>query len=263
LLAKPHGIIFLTGPTGSGKTTTLYTCLSRLNKNDTKIITVEDPVEYYLRGVVQVQIHGDVGLSFATALRSMLRNDPDVMMVGEVRDLETARITIQAALTGHLVFSTLHTNDAASGITRLMDMGIEPYLISSAVECFIAQRLVRVLCLQCRIPAKVSLEVARDFGLDPARVQEVNIYEAKGCKACRMTGFQGRIAIGEFLLLDDEMRLMISRQASAREIKDKAISKGMKTLRRHGWEKVAAGLTTPGEVLRATQEEQGSQYDEI
>ncbi len=255
LLQKSHGIIFLTGPTGSGKTTTLYSCLALLNKDDTKIITVEDPIEYQLRGAVQVQVHNDIGLHFSTALRSMLRADPDVMMVGEVRDVETARITIQAALTGHLVFSTLHTNDAASGIARLMDMGIEPYLIASAVECFIAQRLVRVVCPACRIRMKVTQEMIRDFDLSPDDVLEAVIYEAVGCKACRMTGFNGRIAIVEFLMLDDDIRAMIVSRASAVEIKDKAIAKGMKTLRRHGWEKVLSGHTTPGEVLRITHED--------
>jgi len=255
LLSKEHGTIFVTGPTGSGKTTTLYSCLVALNKDDTKIITVEDPVEYQLGGVIQVQVHADIGLQFSTVLRSMLRNDPDVLMVGEVRDMETAQIAIQAALTGHLVLSTLHTNDAASGITRLMDMGIEPYLIASAVECFIAQRLVRMVCVQCRKPVAVTALMIKDFGLDPKAVSDVTVYESTGCSVCRMTGFQGRQAIGEFLLLDDSIRAMIIRRASAGEIKEQAIRKGMKTLRVNGWEKVVAGLTTPSEVIRVTHED--------
>ncbi|MEI8012942.1 MAG: ATPase, T2SS/T4P/T4SS family [Candidatus Omnitrophota bacterium] len=255
LLAKSHGIIFITGPTGSGKTTTLYSCLSVLNKESSKIVTIEDPIEYQLKGAVQVQVHNEIGLHFATALRSMLRNDPDIMMVGEVRDQETSRITIQAALTGHLVFSTLHTNDAASGVARLMDMGIEPYLIASAVQCFIAQRLVRVVCPHCRVPVQLTAAMVNGFDVPFEQVKSLTVYEAKGCKLCRMTGYLGRIAIGEFLILDDEIRLMITGKASVEEIKNKAISKGMKTLRRHGWEKIIAGSTTIGEVLRVTGED--------
>jgi type II secretory ATPase GspE/PulE/Tfp pilus assembly ATPase PilB-like protein len=255
LLRKEHGTIFLTGPTGSGKTTTLYSCLVELNKDDTKIITVEDPVEYQLGGIVQVQAHADIGLNFATVLRSMLRNDPDVLMVGEVRDRETAQIAVQAALTGHLVLSTLHTNDAASGIARLMDMGVEPYLIASAVECFIAQRLVRVVCVHCRKRVVVTPVMARDFGFEYDTIQAAAVYESAGCPACRMTGFQGRQAIGEFLFLDEKIRSMIVRRSSAGEIKDSAIRGGMKTLRMNGWEKIIAGLTTPSEVIRVTHED--------
>ncbi len=254
LLAKPHGIVFLTGPTGSGKTTTLYSCLAAVNRGDTKIITVEDPVEYQLKGVVQIQANAGIGLSFSVALRSILRNDPDVIMIGEVRDAETAQIAIQMALTGHLVFSTLHTNDAASGVTRLIDIGIEPYLIASSVECFIAQRLVRVLCPNCKQPAPLTKMVEHEFNLSKINPASL-IFEAKGCKLCRMTGYAGRAAISEFLILDDAIRELIVKRAPSGQIKQQAVSAGMKTLRQHGWEKVAAGMTSPSEVLRATQDD--------
>jgi len=254
LMYKPHGIIFLTGPTGSGKTTTLYSCLAAINAEDTKIITVEDPVEYQLKGVVQVQANPAIGLTFATALRSILRNDPDVIMIGEVRDFETAQIAIQMSLTGHLVFSTLHTNDAASGITRLIDIGIEPYLIASSVECFLAQRLVRLLCPVCKKPTAYTDTIRKEFKLN--HISEVpEIYEAVGCKECRMTGYSGRQAICEFLVLNEKMRSMITGRATSREIKQLAILDGMKTLRQHGWEKAALGLTSPSEVLRVTEDE--------
>jgi len=251
LINRPHGIIFLTGPTGSGKTTTLYSCLNAINAVDTKIITVEDPVEYQLKGAVQVQANSAIGLTFAAALRSILRNDPDVIMIGEVRDFETAQIAIQMSLTGHLVFSTLHTNDAASGITRLVDIGIEPYLIASSVDCFLAQRLVRLLCPVCKKLTPFTSSMKMEFGLSLA--QDPVIYEAVGCKECRMTGYRGRQAICEFLILNEKMRDMITARATSREIKHQAISDGMKTLRQHGWEKVALGLTSPSEVLRVTE----------
>jgi type II secretory ATPase GspE/PulE/Tfp pilus assembly ATPase PilB-like protein len=253
LINKPHGIIFLTGPTGSGKTTTLYSCLTAINAEDTKIITVEDPVEYQLKGAVQVQANPAIGLTFAAALRSILRNDPDVIMIGEVRDFETAQIAIQMSLTGHLVFSTLHTNDAASGITRLIDIGIEPYLISSSVDCFLAQRLVRLLCPACKKSTPFTDALRNEFGLGHLS-QEPVIYEAVGCKECRMTGYSARQAICEFLILNEKMREMITARASSREIKHQAILDGMKTLRQHGWEKVALGLTSPSEILRATED---------
>jgi type II secretory ATPase GspE/PulE/Tfp pilus assembly ATPase PilB-like protein len=253
LLSKSHGIVFLTGPTGSGKTTTLYSCLAELNKDDTKIITIEDPVEYQMRGVIQIQVHPQIGLTFATGLRSVLRNDPDIIMIGEVRDFETAQISIQMSLTGHLVFSTLHTNDAASGITRLMDMGIEPYLIASSIECFMAQRLVRLLCSTCKRPTQMTSEIIREFHLDD-QDRKSTIYEAKGCPACRMTGYLGRQAVCEFLIFNEHIRALILKRASSSEINQQAVLDGMKTLRRHGWEKVAAGLTSPSEILRVTQE---------
>ncbi len=255
LIRKPHGVIFLTGPTGSGKTTTLYSCLSRVNDSEKKIITVEDPVEYQLKGITQVNINAPIGLTFAAGLRSILRHDPDVIMVGEVRDVETAEIAIQSALTGHLVFSTLHTNDAAGGISRLQDMGIEPFLISSAVECLIAQRLVRKICPECKKALKVTAEIEKDFGLTPGDSKDVTIYEGKGCDACRNTGYKGRQAIYEFLFLNEEIRKMIIENASAGQIKEKAVSMGMKTLREYGWKKVVEGITTPSEVLRVSHED--------
>lgn len=239
LIRQPHGIIFVTGPTGSGKSTTLYACLSRLNTRDRKIVTIEDPVEYELRGITQTQINPKIDLSFSRALRSMLRHDPDVMMVGEVRDKETAEITIQTALTGHLVFSTLHTNDAAGAAVRLIDMGIDPYLIASTVRAFIAQRLVRLICAECRD------YYTADNGQRFAR--------GRGCPRCNRTGFYGRIAIYEFLLMTRTIQDLILQRASAMNIRDQAITEGMITLAKDGWEKVAQGLTTAEEVLRVTQ----------
>jgi type II secretion system protein E len=259
LISKPHGIIFVTGPTGSGKTTTLYACLSKLNTRSRKILTIEDPVEYELKGISQTQINPKIGVTFAVMLRSMLRHDPDIMMVGEVRDFETAEITIQTALTGHLVFSTLHTNDAASGITRLIDIGIEPYLIASSVEAFIAQRLVRVICDKCKAEDRgqmpeVRAQIENDLK-DEIREKklEIKIYKGKGCKACNNTGYMGRTGIYEFLLINDEIRKLILQKTSSDIIKKKAIEFGMRILRQDGWEKVLAGITTPEEVMRVTQ----------
>jgi len=255
LTSKPHGIIFVTGPTGSGKTTTLYACLSKLNTRSRKILTIEDPVEYELKGVSQTQINPKIGVTFAVMLRSMLRHDPDIMMVGEVRDFETAEITIQTALTGHLVFSTLHTNDAASGITRLIDIGIEPYLITSSVEAFIAQRLVRVICDKCKESYQLSAfshQHLQEFKLI-AEGRELTAYKGKGCKACNNTGYMGRTGIYEFLLVNDEIRKLILQKTSSDIIKKKAVELGMKVLRQDGWEKVLAGITTPEEVMRVTQ----------
>lgn len=255
LIKKPHGIVFVTGPTGSGKTTTLYSCLSRVNQMDKKIITIEDPIEYQLNGVTQIQINPRIGLTFAAGLRSMLRHDPDIMMVGEVRDFETAEIAIQVALTGHLVFSTIHTNDAASAVTRLLDMGVEPYLVSSSVECFVAQRLVRLICPKCKEPSKLTSEMAKEFGLPVSELTGVTVYQGKGCESCKFTGYRGRQGIYEFLFLNDQIRDMIIAHATANQIKSKAIQQGMRTLRQDGWEKIKKGLTTPAEVIRVTQEE--------
>lgn len=251
LIKKPHGIIFVTGPTGSGKSTTLYACLSKLNTRDRKIITVEDPVEYELRGISQIQINPKIGLTFARALRSMLRHDPDIMMVGEVRDIETAEITIQTALTGHLVFSTLHTNDAASGATRLIDIGVEPYLIASSVDAFVAQRLVRVICDKCKEKEKIKNEKLEIEDLPKGK--ETIIYRGKGCKACNNTGYMGRTGIYEILLVNEEIDKLILQKTSSEEIKKRAVALGMKTLRHDGWKKVMAGITTPEEVMRVTQ----------
>jgi type II secretion system protein E len=252
VIRKPHGIIFVTGPTGSGKSTTLYACLSRINLPNIKIITIEDPIEYQLRGVNQIQVQPKIGLSFATGLRHMLRHDPDVMMVGEVRDYETAEIAIRAALTGHLVFSTLHTNDACGTVTRLLDMGVEPFLVSSSLECLIAQRLVRLICPDCKAPIKPNkeiLEQIQDIEFDAGKIQ---LYEGKGCKNCRFTGYRGRTGIYEILPMSGPIREMVLARASSQEIKKKAISMGMRTLRQDGLNKVVSELTTLAEVMRVT-----------
>ena len=253
LTGRPNGIIFLTGPTGSGKTTTLYACLARMNTDAHKIITIEDPIEYQIKGITQIQINPPIGLTFAQGLRSMLRHDPDIMMVGEVRDKETATTAVQVALTGHLIFSTLHTNDAASGITRLLDMGIESYLITSTVQCFIAQRLVRRLCPQCKEPVELTGAMIEEYGDDISFKPDQMIFRHKGCESCHGTGYKGREAIYEFLVLDDDIRKLIIAKSTANEIKTLAVKKGMKTLRRAGWEKIRDGITTIEEVTRVTQ----------
>ncbi len=260
LIQKPHGIIFVTGPTGSGKTTTLYSCLSRINTRERKIITLEDPIEYEMTGVTQIQVMPEIDFDFARGLRSVLRHDPDVIMLGEVRDLETAEIAIRVALTGHLVFSTLHTNDAASGITRLIDIGVEPYLLASSVEEFIAQRLIRTICQDCKmedksIPEELKLQIARDLGLKS--VADVKVYKGKGCPTCNQTGFFGRVAIYEFLPIDEDIKELIVRKTPSNQIQKLAVSKGMRTLRQDGWQKVISGLTTPEEVMKTTPAEKG------
>jgi type IV pilus assembly protein PilB len=238
MIAAPHGILFVTGPTGSGKSTTLYACLSKLNTRDRKIITIEDPVEYELRGITQTQMNPKIGLTFASALRSMLRHDPDVMMVGEVRDRETAEIAVQTAMTGHLVLSTLHTNDAAGGAARLIDMGIDPYLITSTVQAFMAQRLVRTICENCREMTSQA----------DGRVR----YHGRGCVLCNQCGYRGRIAICEFMPLTEEISGLILGRASAHQIRERASALGMATLREDGLAKVEQGLTTEEELLRVT-----------
>ena len=250
LIDKPHGIIFVTGPTGSGKTTTLYACLSRLNAPSVKILTIEDPIEYQLTGITQLQVHPKIGFSFAQGLRSMLRHDPDIMMVGEVRDPETAEITIRSALTGHLVFSTLHTNDAAGAVTRLLDMGVEPYLVASSVLGFIAQRLVRVVCSACREMRPPDPGLREEFGVAelPAAIAH-----GRGCAACNGTGYKGRTAIYEFLLLTEPVQSLVLKRASSHEIARLARQANkMRTLRQDGWRKILEGITTPQEVLRVT-----------
>ena len=261
LIDRPHGIIFVTGPTGSGKTTTLYACLSKLNSTDRKILTIEDPIEYQLAGITQIQVHPKIGLSFAQGLRSMLRHDPDVMMVGEVRDPETAEITIRSALTGHLVFSTLHTNDASGGITRLLDMGVEPFLVSSSVLCFIAQRLGRVICRECQEDMPASPALREQFGV---RDLPKTLKRGRGCPTCKGTGYRGRTAIYEFLVVDEPIQRLILQRASSHEIARAAQQHGpsapsggagragMRPLRQDGWLKIAQGITTPQEVLRVT-----------
>ncbi|MBI3615038.1 MAG: Flp pilus assembly complex ATPase component TadA [Candidatus Omnitrophica bacterium] len=257
LIQIPHGILFVTGPTGSGKTTSLYAVLSRLNSRERSIVTIEDPIEYELKGITQVQVNSKINLSFARTLRNVLRHDPNVLMVGEVRDRETAEIAIQAALTGHLVFSTLHTNDAASGTTRLVDMGIEPYLVSSAVEAFIGQRLVRLICRECReeISPESAAKAAR-LSADElrSRVQgATHFYRGKGCSVCKQTGYRGRTGIYEILELKTQIQEMILNKIPAHEIKKCAVQLGMRTLQDDGWAKAAQGLTTPEEILRVTQ----------
>jgi len=254
LILKPHGIIFVTGPTGSGKTTTLYASLTRINTKDRKIITIEDPIEYEMTGITQIQVMPEIGLDFARGLRSILRHDPDVIMVGEVRDLETAEIAIRVALTGHLVFSTLHTNDAASAITRLVDIGVEPYLVASSVEAFIAQRLIRVICVDCKYedesaPIELKELIANDLGINS---HEVKIFRGKGCPNCNFTGFFGRTAIYEILLVDEPIKDLILKKAPSGQIKRVAISHGMRTLRQDGWGKIILGVTTPEEVMKVT-----------
>ncbi len=255
LVQRPHGIVLVTGPTGSGKTTTLYACLNEINTATRKIITLEDPIEYEMEGITQIQVNPKFHFDFATGLRSVLRHDPDIIMVGEIRDLETAEIAIRTALTGHLVFSTLHTNDAASGITRLLEMGVEPFLVSSSIEAFVAQRLVRNICPKCKEavgnpPAEIQQEIAVSLGLEAG--QEVSIFRGRGCEMCHQTGFYGRTAIYEILLVNDEIRAAIVDRRGAEEIKRLAMARGMTTLRQDGWQKVVAGVTTPEEVMNVT-----------
>ncbi len=254
MIERPHGIVLVTGPTGSGKTTTLYAALSKINSPDKNIITIEDPVEYQLKGIGQIQVNAKIHLTFAAGLRSVLRQDPDVILVGEIRDSETAEIAIQAALTGHLVFSTLHTNDSAGAVTRLIDMKIEPFLISSSVMGILAQRLVRVLCKECREPYQMTAGEIAELEIRTGAAG-ITVYRAKGCEACFHTGYFGRSAIYELLTVDDEMRQMIMKNSDASMIKALAMEKGMRSLRQDGAEKILAGITSVDEVVRVTQKE--------
>ena len=256
LIRKPHGIIMVTGPTGSGKSTSLYTYLATINSTDIRILTAEDPIEYEMAGINQVQMKPEIGLTFATTLRTMLRQDPDVIMVGEIRDKETAEIAIQAALTGHLVFSTLHTNDAAGAVTRLIDMGVEPFLVSSSVEALIAQRLVRTLCQECKKPADLENYDLDELGIPLDRIEGSEISQPNGCDACRNTGYRGRTGIYEVLVMNDAIRPLVIARASSSEIKHVALKEGMRTLRDDGWEKVLNGVTTIEEVLRVSEEDE-------
>ncbi len=251
LTELPHGVILMTGPTGSGKTTTLYALLARLNKVGTKIITVEDPVEYQMQGISQVQTHSRIGLTFASVLRSILRHDPDVILIGEIRDSETADIAVRSSLTGHLVLSTLHTNDAPSAVTRLIDMGVEPYLISSCVEGIVAQRLVRRVCLNCRKTYE-PLEAIRNeiASFYPDRIAEAEFVHGHGCPTCGFTGYRGRSAINEVMIMSDPLRAMVVERRPANIIKDLAMEEGMVTLRQDGWLRVVEGRTSVEEVLR-------------
>ena len=252
-LGLPHGLFLVTGPTGSGKSTTLYGSLRMLNTTDRKIITIEDPVEYQLAGVNQIHVNPQIGLTFATGLRHILRQDPDVIMVGEIRDLETAEIAMRSALTGHLVFSTLHTNDAPSAVTRLTDMGVEHYLVCSSVVAVLAQRLVRVLCAECKLPYSVAGEELRKQGW-PVEEGAITLWRAKGCLHCGQTGYQGRVGIFEFMEMDDDLRREIMRRADANVLREVARRRGLRSLKEDGWLKVKDGVTAPEEVFRVTQQ---------
>ncbi|MHC4712040.1 MAG: GspE/PulE family protein [Planctomycetota bacterium] len=253
VLRLPHGIVLVTGPTGSGKTTTLYAALSRINDVERKIVTIEDPVEYQLRGINQIQVSTRAGLTFSRGLRSILRHDPDVILVGEIRDIETAEIAVQASLTGHLVFSTLHTNDAPGALTRLVDMGVEPYLVASSLEAVIAQRLVRLICPDCRskVAAEEQERILREYGLDSVR----QLYYGKGCRECQGTGYRGRTGVFEIMPLTETVRGMTVERKSSGEIRREAQHGGMKSLRRDGWRLVLEGRTTVEELLRVTRDE--------
>jgi len=252
MIRRPNGIILMTGPTGSGKTTTLYSALNVINNIDTKIVTVENPVEYQIEGINQVQINDDIGLSFSLALRSILRQAPNVILVGEIRDLETAEIAISAAMTGHLVFSTLHTNDAPGANTRLVEMGVKPFLVASAIQAVIAQRLVRTICKECKESYEVDPLVIRDLGFDPDEYKGHSFYRGKGCETCNYTGYKGRTAIHEVMENSDEIRDLVLRNSTSDEIRKTARKQGMRTLREDGWLKVLRGNTTVVEVARIT-----------
>lgn len=255
LIRKPHGMILVTGPTGSGKTTTLYTALSEINSADKKIITIEDPVEYQLQGVNQIHVKPKIGLTFANGLRSIVRQDPDIIMVGEIRDAETADIAIHSALTGHLVFSTLHTNDAPGAITRLLDMGIENYLVSSVLVAVLAQRLVRVICHECRESYRLDSAAVRKMGIKTEVDGSMQVFRGKGCAACNFTGYRGRSGIYEFLVISEEIQRLILEKADSNTIRQKALQFGMKTLWEDGWRNVELGVTTLEDLLRVTKEE--------
>ncbi|MBM4088451.1 MAG: type II/IV secretion system protein [Planctomycetes bacterium] len=255
LIRLPHGIVLVTGPTGSGKTTTLYSALSEIRSEETKIITTEDPIEYQLEGINQIQVHTKVGLTFAASLRSILRHDPDVVLVGEIRDLETAENAVQASLTGHLVFSTLHTNDSAGAFMRLCDMGVEPFLVSSTVEGVLAQRLVRRLCEHCREEYEpASQHVPADFPLQELSERGLTLYQPRGCRDCRDTGYRGRVGIYELLLASDRVRKLANERTPTNVLQKAATEEGMRTLRQDGWDKVLSGVTSVDEVLRVTKE---------
>jgi type IV pilus assembly protein PilB len=250
LMSQPYGMILSTGPTGSGKTTTQYSILHRLNTTEVNILTIEEPVEYEVQGINQVHVNRKAGVTFATALRAFLRQDPDIILVGEIRDLETADVAFQAALTGHLVLSTLHTNDAPTAATRLIEMGVEPFLISAAVIGVIAQRLARRICPNCKEPYKYPEELLMRFGTDLSELNGKELYRGRGCETCRYTGYKGRIGIFEVFVMNTEIADLILRRAPISEIRDAAVASGMTTLLRDGWRKVLAGITTPQEVLR-------------
>ncbi len=248
-----HGIIFVTGPTGSGKTTTLYAALQKVDTTENNVLTIEDPIEYQLPGVSQIEVSTKKGLTFARGLRSIVRQDPDIIFVGEVRDLETAEIAIQSALTGHLVFSTLHTNDSAGAVTRLLDLGVEPYLVASSLICAIAQRLVRVICMECKEPLVTDPSVLESIGIDPERARGKKLYHGRGCGHCFSTGYHDRTGIYEIMLVNDRVREQIIGRSGSNTIKQEAVVRGLRTLRMDGAQKVLDGLTTAEEVMRVTQ----------
>lgn len=254
LITQPYGMILVTGPTGSGKTSTLYTTLAKINSSENKVIALEDPIEYQLDGINQIQVNSKIGMTFANGLRAIVRQDPDIILVGEIRDAETAEIAVQSALTGHLLFSTLHTNDAAGAITRLLDMGVEHFLLSSTLLGVLAQRLVRVICPHCKESFIPDRKLISSMRLKDKDLEDVTFYEGKGCDACRGTGFSGRTAIFEYLSIDEDIRKEIIGRSSTEEIKKTAIKKGMSTLRQDGWKKIKEGITTIPEVLRVTLE---------
>ena len=254
LISQPYGMILVTGPTGSGKTSTLYTTLAKINSSENKIITLEDPVEYQLRGINQIQVNPKIGLTFAGGLRAIVRQDPDIILVGEIRDKETAEIAIQSALTGHLLFSTLHTNDAAGAITRLLDMEVENFLLSSTLLGILAQRLVRVICPYCKQEVKPDKKLLKSMNSNNGEMKNVRFFGGQGCEKCRYTGFRGRLAIFEYLHVDEDIRKEIIARSSTERIKKTAMEKGMMTLRQDGWQKVKDGVTTIQEVLKVTLE---------
>ena len=257
LLQKPNGIVLVTGPTGSGKTTTLYACLTNINKPDLNILTVEDPIEYQLDGVGQMQVNSKIDFTFASGLRAILRQDPDVVMVGEIRDGETAEIAIQASLTGHLVLSTLHTNDSAGAVTRLVDMGVEPFLVSSSLLAVLAQRLVRRLCKHCKVPGDITAEEIRELGVDPSKISSRQIFRPGNtqCPTCQGTGYTGRLGIHEILVIDDEVRAQILQRTDSNSIRTSAIKRGFSTLRMDGARKVFMGQTSVEEVILASHDD--------
>ncbi len=255
VISQPNGIVLVTGPTGSGKTTTLYAVLNELNLPDRKIITIEDPVEYQISGINQLQVKPQIGLTFAASLRSILRQSPDIIMVGEIRDTETSEIAVRAAITGHLVFSTLHTNDAAGAVTRLIDMGIKPFLVASALQAVMAQRLVRKICKKCAEPIEIEEPILKEIEEVVGTLDGANFLRGKGCPECNMTGYRGRTAIFELLVVSENVRKLILQRATSYEIRELARTEGMKLLREDGWIKVYRGITTPEEVIRITQQD--------
>src|SRR5947199_718570 len=252
LIKISDGILLVTCPTGSGKTSTLYACLNSINKPDRKIITVEEPIEYQMTGINQVQVNPEIGMTFPAALRSILRQAPNIIMIGEIRDLETASIATNASLTGHLVFSTLHTNDAPSAIARLIDIGVQPFLVASSLRAIMAQRLVRRVCSSCKQPAELTESEMRALRIDPGQLREAQVMQGRGCEQCRGSGYKGRMGIFEIFVLDDEVRHMINKRSSTLNLRQRARELGMRTLREDGIRKVLAGQTTADEVISTT-----------